>query len=277
MALATAVPLGFGLAAEEVTRVDRRPATAVAFVAVGPAIVAYALPRGLVAAGLALPWLVAAAVVGVGALVRLVTWAKSRSRRSESATLGFAVAAGFLAVAAGWAVIDRLGVRPFAFGTTIVLLTAVHFHVAGFVLTLAAVLAARARPTPISVGAVIGLIAGTPLTALGFFGLPAINWIGAMVVAISGIGVGLATVATSGAHACVGASPGRRWNQATRFLLRVAGATLFLTMPLAAAYATGTTFGIPFLDVPAMAAIHGGLNVVGFAIPAMLGWSLVAD
>jgi hypothetical protein len=44
-------------------------------------------------------------------------------------------------------------------------------------------------------------------------------------------------------------------------------------MPLAAAYATGTTFGIAFLDVPAMAAIHGGLNVLGFAIPATLGWS----
>jgi hypothetical protein len=53
------------------------------------------------------------------------------------------------------------------------------------------------------------------------------------------------------------------------------GAALLVTMPLAAGYATGTAFGIPFLDVPAMAAVHGTLNVLGFAIPSMIGWSEV--
>ena len=55
--------------------------------------------------------------------------------------------------------------------------------------------------------------------------------------------------------------------------LLVGGATLFLTMPLATAYTTGITFGIGFLDIPAMAATHGALNVVGFAIPTMAGWA----
>ena len=266
VALATAVPLGFGLAAHELLRVDRRRVSILALACAVPVIIAVGLPRGLLAAGLVLPWLAAVGGLGIGAIWRLLDVVRSRRLRAEPATLGFGIAIGFLAAAAGWALVDRLGLQPFGFGTTIVLLTAVHFHVAGFVLTLAAVLVASARPGRLSIGALVGLIVGTPLTALGFFGLPAINWLGAMVVAISGIGVGLGTIATSGGRA-----------PAASRLLRVAGATLLLTMPLAAAYATGNTFAIPFLDVPAMAAIHGGLNVVGFAIPAMLAWSLVAE
>jgi hypothetical protein len=266
VAMGTAVPLGFGLAAHELLPVDRGRASILALACAAPVIIAMGLPRGLLAGGLVLPWLAAVGALGIGALWRLVDEIRSGRHRAEPATLGFAIAVGFLAAAAGWALVDRLGLQPFGFGKTIVLLTAVHFHVAGFVLTLAAVLVARARPGPLSIGALVGLIIGTPLTALGFFGLPAINWLGAIVVAISGIGVGLGTIATSGDRA-----------SAASRLLRVAGATLLVTMPLAAAYATGTAFGIPFLDVPAMAAIHGGLNVVGFAVPAMLAWSLVAE
>jgi hypothetical protein len=265
VALGSAVPLGFGIAAEELFRVDRRRASILAFACAVPLIIALGLPRGLLAAGLVLPWLAAVGGLGIGAFWRLLDVVRSDRLRGEPATVGFAIAVGFLAAAAGWALVDRLGLKPYGFGTTIVLLTAVHFHVAGFVLTLAAVLVARARPGPLSIGALVGLIVGTPVTALGFFGLPTINWIGAMIVAISSIAVGLATIAMSG-----GRGP------AASRLLRVAGATLLLTMPIAAAYATGTTFGIPFLDVPAMAAIHGGLNVVGFAIPAMLGWTGLA-
>ena len=83
-----------------------------------------------------------------------------------------------------------------------------------------------------------------------------------MLVAAGGIGIGLATIAIS---RDVGDS-------IARSTLLVGGATLFGTMPLAVGYATGTTFGIPFLDIPAMAALHGGLNVVAFAMPTMVGW-----
>ena len=47
-------------------------------------------------------------------------------------------------------------------------------------------------------------------------------------------------------------------------------------MPLAALFASGTAFAIPVLDVPVMAAVHGSLNVVGFAIPTMAGWTRLA-
>jgi hypothetical protein len=43
-------------------------------------------------------------------------------------------------------------------------------------------------------------------------------------------------------------------------------------MPLAAAWATASTFAFPFVPLPAMAAIHGGLNVLGFALPVVYAW-----
>ena len=62
-----------------------------------------------------------------------------------AATAGL-VAFGFLAVGAVWLLVDRAGLGRSG-STTIVLLTAVHFHVAGFVLTVAGALALRSRPS----------------------------------------------------------------------------------------------------------------------------------
>jgi hypothetical protein len=234
----------------------------VALVLVAPAILALALPRGPVPVALVVPWLVVTAGLAIRGLLAFVRHLLDERRGIDPWRIGLTAAVVFLAVGATWAAIDRAGLQPFGFGPTIVLLTAVHFHVAGFVLTLAGTLAARERPGPLPPVALALLVAGTPLTALGFFGLPIVSWIGALLVATGGMGIGVATL--------------RIGRDATdpigRSALLVGGATLFVTMPLAAAYATGTTFGIAFLDIPAMAAIHGGLNVIGFAIPTMTGW-----
>ena len=264
LALAGAVPLGLviaiGLMLDGPTLRPRRMA-AIGLAACLAAL-ALVVGRGPVATILATPWWLVA--VG-GALVAARSFLRDLLQGrivAEPWRLGAAIATGFLAVGATWLVLDRAAVQPFGFDRTIVLLTAVHFHVAGFVLTLAGSLAARRRPGIRLHALVAGLIAGTPLTALGFFGFPLMSWIGALLVAMAGIGIGHATIAISRG---VG-------DRAARSSLAIAGATLFVTMPLAAGYVTGTTFGIPFLDIPAMAAIHGGLNVVGFAIAAMVGW-----
>ena len=52
----------------------------------------------------------------------------------------------------------------------------------------------------------------------------------------------------------------------------VAGVALLFSMPLAVAWATTSWLGIAFLSVPLMAATHGALNVVGFAVPAVFAW-----
>ena len=73
----------------------------------------------------------------------------------------------------GLLVLDhRIGADPFGFSQFLVLLAAVHFTVAGFVL-LAAIEALRHRRggrAPLLAGGLA--ILGGPLTAIGFFGLP---------------------------------------------------------------------------------------------------------
>jgi hypothetical protein len=235
-----------------------------AIAALALVVIALTQARGPFAAALVMPWLAMTGAVAIAAIVRLVRSALERGLRADAWAAGMAAAMGFLTVGAAWAVIDRAGGRPFGFGATIVLLTAVHFHVAGFLLTLAGSVAARARPTWPSIAAVAILVVGMPLTALGFFGLPMLSWIGAILVAAGGLGIGATTILVARS----------RSNAIARVALTAGGATLFVTMPLAVAYATGSTFGIASLDVPQMAAIHGGLNVVGFALPTMIGWSV---
>ena len=275
LALAVAVPVGLRHAAGVVGAGPVDGTTEPIAGALVAAIVALALPRGPWAAALAVPWLATTVAIGAAAIVRpgrafavgplmpLVVRGPAPDRSVAVLSLGIVVALGFLAVGAASLVLDRAAIRPFGFATTIVLLTAVHFHVAGFVLTLAGALVARARPGAASRLALGTLVVGTPLTALGFFGFPLVNWVGALLVAAAGLTIGLAEVGLARAG---DASPSRR-------LIGVGGATLLVTMPLAAGYATGSAFGIALLDIPAMAAIHGTLNILGFAIPSMVGWN----
>lgn len=265
VALITAVPLGATIAVELTTLIRRptRPWVAGAIaLALGTATVALFVDRGLVPAILAGPWWLTTVAVGASAFSPIAKEVLVDRQPVEFWRVGLLASTGFLVVGATSSIVDRAGFEPFGFGRTIVLLTAVHFHVAGFVLTLAGSLVARDRPGAGIHAALIALVVGTPATALGFFGFPVVSWVGALLVAGGGIGIGAATVA----HAR-SASDGP-----ARACLLVGGATLFLTMPLAVGYATGTTFGIAFLDIPAMAALHGGLNVAGFAIPTMIGW-----
>ena len=268
-ALLAAVPVGFGIAADLIGRPHGRrgpSAMLIGLLMTAPAVVALALPRGAVAAALVIPWFLLGALTGLRAVHWLLPHVLTAGRATEPWRIGTVAALGYLVVGATWAGIDRAGIEPFGFGRTIVLLTAVHFHVAGFVLTLAGALAARARPGLVTSAALAALVVGMPLTALGFFGLPLVSWSGAALVAGGGIGIGAATI-----------SIGRRASdRVERVGLLVGGATLFVTMPLALAYATGTTLGLGFLGIPAMAAIHGGLNVVGFAVPTMVGWTRAA-
>ena len=271
LALATALPLGVrhavaGLAGERAA-LRARPVGLVMAIVIALAILALALPRGPVPAALSVPWL--AFVVGVGgwALGHSVRHATphqaDRPSAMDSSALGILASLGFLAIGAGWLVLDRAGAEPLGFGPTIVQLTAVHFHVAGFVLTLAGSLAVGAPPRPGIRLAILALVLGIPATALGFLGVPGASLAGALLVGGAGIVIGITLIAI--------ARGGVAGNGGTR-LLGLGGATLLLTMPLAAGYAIGSAFRIPFLDVPAMAATHGTLNVVGFAIPTMIGW-----
>lgn len=215
---------------------------------------------GPVAAALSLPWLVVTAIVALAAGLRLL---RDPARFHPSARHATDAAVAFLAVGAVFATTDRLGARPLDFPSEVILLTAVHFHFAGFVLLLAGALAYGRRPTrwlEIALGLVVG---GIPITALGFIGVPFASWVGAMLTASGGLGVGLATVAVA---------PDLRPRRA-RVMADIAGTSLLVSMPMAAIYATGVLLGTTWLDLPTMARIHGGLNAFGFALPVILAWT----
>lgn len=228
--------------------------------------VAFFLPTGGLAAALAAPWLAMACVAAAAVGIELGATLRQRQIRPLGWRHGTWVACAFLPVAAGNALADRLGVQPFGFPPMIILLTAVHFTFAGFALVLVGSLAYRDRPARRTAAAITSVIVGIPVTAIGFFDIPLAALIGAWLVAVGGLGIAAALL-----HATNHGRPGAA---SARWLQRIAGLSLLVSMPLAAAYATGTFLGAGWLTIPAMGATHGALNVLGFAVPATVAWAL---
>lgn len=210
-----------------------------------PLLAGFAMPAGPTAAVFVVPWLAVAVVGALAAVLHCLANLPSILRPRHLADLGIDVALGFWAVGAIFTVIDRLGLDT-GFSTTIVLLTATHFHFAGFgLLGLASLLAGR---RPWLRAPVAGLIVGIPLTALGFVLVSdAINAIGALVVGLSGIavGVGLLTAVAPGT---------------TRSAARAAGVALLIGMPMGIAWSMVILVGSSFLDLDTMIRTHGALN-----------------
>ncbi len=217
----------------------------VAFVVALPLIVSFSLGAGPLAAAFAVPWL-AIALVGMAAAIRHGLPAlPSILGPGRLADLGIDVALGFWAVGAGFLVLDRLGVDT-GFSPAIVLLTATHFHFAGFGLLAIASLLAASRPwlrAP-----VVGLCLGIPLTAAGFvLASDPIDAVGALVVGSSGIAVGIALL--TGAVA-----------ERVGWLTRLAGLALLVGMPMGIAWSLAILTGVSFIDLDTMVRTHGALN-----------------
>jgi hypothetical protein len=221
--------------------------------------IALILPPSPVAFFLAVPWATLTASLGFAALADRV----GRSPRLDASlirqgALGFAAIGGLL-------VLDhRIGADPFGFSQFLVLLAAVHFTVAGFVLLTAieALQHRRGGRAPLLAGGLA--ILGGPLTAIGFFGLPGVNIAGAALTATAGLIVGVL-------HLDVARSLPRPDGP----LLAIAGGSLLITMPMAATWAIGLLIGTELLPLDLMTRVHGGLNALGFAIPAAVGWRFV--
>ncbi len=256
------VPLGLRLlaiasAGAEPPRLARSAAVPAALLLT----LSFILEPGLLAAALSLPWLGVTASIALAAGLRLL---KDQDRFRPDVRHATDAAVAFLAVGATFATIDRLGARPLDFAPEVILLTAVHFHFAGFVLPLAGALAYGRLPSrwlELALGAVMF---GIPITALGFLGVPYANWIGAMLTSIGGFGIGATTVLVA-----------RRLDpRRARILAVLAGGSLLVSMPMAAIYSTGVLIGTSWLDLATMARVHGTLNALGFALPVILAWTL---
>jgi hypothetical protein len=232
------------------------------------AIMAFLLPGGLMAAIAAGGWLLVTVLMALIGLIRL--WRRGLRLQPEA----LCVDAGllFLPIGAGWLVLARLGANPLGFGDIVVLLTAVHFHYAGFAAPIMTSLTGQALPPTttttkwlyrVTAGGVIG---GTPLVAAGITFSPLLELIGAIVLATSLISLAyLLTVIVLPGMAC----------RPAQVLLGVSAGSLVVGMLLTYAFAFSEFSGHYLINIPHMARFHGPANAVGFALCGLAGWNLL--
>jgi hypothetical protein len=231
------------------------------FGAAALATISFFLPTGIVAASFAGAWLLVCALFGLRGFRRL--W---RYRAQSFSQFCFAVGEGYLIVGGTWLVASRLGLQPVGFQEPIVLLTAVHFHFAGF---LSAVLAGltyeRLRETRWSkpLGAALaGVVVGPGLLALAFLVGPKVKLAAVILIVVGqfGLATGMIRVALGNV------------NPVARAMLLFSSGCVVAGMALAATWALGEYPLQAFVDLGRMERVHGALNAVGFGICGLIGW-----
>lgn len=250
------MPLWFG---EPVGRWRREMETAAVIVLAG----SFLRETGLEAALFTVPWL----LVRLWAVWRLVQRWKAGSlpglaQGCEDAALVFP------AIGAAWLVAHRAGWAPWGFDPLIVLLTAAHFHHAGFTLPLMAGLNGKANPGALTRLSCMAILAGVPLVAVGITGthfgvLRFVEPVGVVVLVAGALGVAVAQMRR-------GFEPGiPSWRRAA---FVVSGGALSAAMLLALGF--GLRYVAPglALTMPQMWMIHGMLNAFGFGLCGVLAW-----
>jgi len=259
------VPLGVGLAARgEFTGLSARLlGAAVALLPVGAASMALSLviETGPVAAGLAAPWVFVTSLLALAGVSRAVDRGTIRPLNVALVDAGLA----YVPVAAAALVLSHLGITPW-FDPTIVLLTAVHFHFAGFALpVLAGVTGRHLGGFDGAARAVAGVIlVGPAIIAVGISVSP--------LVEVVAVGAFTLAVAAFGLLTLVRAAPSL--DALSAVLVGVSALALPASMALALGYGVAAFSGTnPLgLSIGRMVTLHGSLNAYGFALCGVLGW-----
>lgn len=225
----------------------------------------FLLPQGVLAALMSAPWLATTGHIALLGLARV-----RRVRRGPMHELCVAVGMIYLAIGAAWATLDRAGIRPLDFDPIIVLLTAIHFHYAGFVLPILAGLAMRELNGRTAVVAGFGAILAVPLVAVGItttqLGIgPTLEFVSAWFMALAGVLTGSLYVRVA---------LDLRQTRLVRVLWIIAGVSLIGSMGLAALYGSRFLISLPWLDIEWMRAVHGTANTFGFAFVGLIGWQM---
>jgi len=232
-------------------------------------IASFFLEQGIRAALLASVWLGVTSLIAIYGL-----WRLSLNSLRSVAEVSIDVGLVYLSVGSGWLVMSRLGVQPLGFGDTIVLLTAVHFHFAGFAAPILTGLAGRRLleapqkfQRPFVLAAVCVTI-GTPLVATGISLSPFLALVGTLVIA-----GGLALLAVLVIVRIVPALT----SLPARLLLLLSSASAVIAMVLALLYAYSIVTRTVIIDIPQMAMSHGLINAFGFSLCGLLGWAIVVS
>lgn len=228
------------------------------------ASLAFLLPQGLAAGSLAASWFGLTALVALLGLSRLVS-REAGALLSEE--IGLDAGLAYLVVGGGWLVLARFGLNPLGFGDLIVLLTAVHFHYAGFAAPLISRVMGRALSTAppamrrIHRLSLLGIIAGMPLVAAGITFSPLLELISA---------IGLATSLILLAFLMLFITTRQDMPRLGQFLLTVSAICLIIGMVFTYLYAISEFSGYYLVIIPQMVKFHGVVNAFGFALCGLL-------
>ena len=269
LAVLVIVPLGLNVAAtdqDEASSFSFRLAAFAQPFGAAAVFVSFLLKQGIVAALLASAWLIVAALISLHGLSRL------RARRAR-VLAEISVSAGlvYLSVGSGWLVMSRLGIQLLGFGDTIVLLTAVHFHYAGFAAPILCGVAGRVLAQHaigverLFVLAVLGVIAGTPLVAAGITFSPLLGLAGTLIISTALLLLGVLVIGW------VVPRVSGPWVQ---LLLVISSISPFISMTLASIYAYSIVANKLIIDIPQMALAHGIINALGFSLCGLVAWTL---
>jgi hypothetical protein len=234
-------------------------------IAAAAAILAIVIPSGMLSAGLALVWLAFTLLAALHGLTRVF----GASGRIEE--LCIAVGFMYLAAGGGWLVLWRSGASIMDFGEHVPLLTAIHFHYAGFASPILVgfigreLRAAGTRFWPVYVGASSLVIVGPALVALGIAGVRTIEAPAAAILAAGTAVVALVALAAVLRRVC---------GPLARGLLAVSSAAAVVAMTLATLYAVGNPLGISAIGLEDMVRWHGSFNALGYVFCGLLGWNL---
>lgn len=226
---------------------------------------AFAGPAGWTAAALTVPWGVFTGLVALEGVRRLRDGRQAKTL--DTAEVVTTVGMVYLPGGAVWLFMARLGFDP-GYGSLIVLLTAVHFHYTAFLAPQWAGRLGRAiaerRPGAMGLYRVLGpgLLLGTPLVALGFARIPALETFGVLVLTSSAFGLGLLGLGVAA----------RTEERSTQVMLGVSAGSLCLAMVWAFLYRLGPSFGGLSPTIEAMIPLHGWVNGIGFALWGALAW-----
>lgn len=213
------------------------------------------VPSGGGAAWMAVPWLLIRSWLAIKAMRKPTNFCLTCSRV-------------FPAIGAAWLVAHRANWTPWNFDPLIVLLTAAHFHHAGFTLPLMAGLNAKARPSWLTQSSCIAILAGVPLVAAGItcthFGvMKFVEPVGVTILFAGALGVAVAQIQR-------GVEKER--GIMTRVGFVVSGASLLVAMLLALGFGLRSVLPNLALTMPQMWMMHGTLNAFGFGWCGILAW-----
>ena len=250
------VPLGFELL--------KLPWQNIHWIAVFSLLLAYLLYPNPYAAILALPYLAFSAWTSLQFFIQVFSNpARSLGKVVECAALIY------WTVGAVWSLCWLAQFAPLGFDATIVGLTAAHFHLAGFALTLIIALLYQSERSALNRILAWASLFGMPLVATGItltkLGYsPVMEWIAGIGFAVMALGVvfqQLRLVFNANMP------PTARWLWGAGALCLCAGATL------ASLYALRFVYPIDWVNIPNMKIWHGSLNTLGFAWASLSGWA----